>query len=143
MKIAILGPAYPFRGGLAAFNERLARQYQKAGHEVRLYTFTMQYPAWIFPGKSQFSPSSPPEDLTIIRMLNSANPLSWRKTGKRIRQEKPDLLIVRYWLPFMAPALGTVCRIVRKNKHTRILSIADNIVPHEQRPGDRTLRSEE
>src|SRR3546814_1493024 len=72
-------------------------------------------------------------------MLKSANPLSWRKTGKRIRQEKPDLLIVRYWLPFMAPALGTVCRIVRKNEHTRILSIADNIVPHEQRPGDRTL----
>lgn len=139
MKIVILGPAFPFRGGLAAFNERLAREYQKAGHEVKLYTFTLQYPSWLFPGKTQFSPSGPPEDLEIARTLNTVSPLSWRKTGKRIRAEKPDLLIVRYWLPFMAPALGTVCRIVRRSGRTRIISIVDNIVPHERRPGDRLL----
>lgn len=141
MKVIILGPAYPFRGGLAAFNERLAREYQKAGHEVKLYTFTMQYPSLLFPGKTQFSQSPPPGDLKIIRALNTINPLSWAKTGRQIREEKPDLLIVRYWLPLLAPALGTICRMVRKNSHTQIVSIVDNIVPHERRAGDRLLTS--
>ncbi|QEC53399.1 glycosyltransferase involved in cell wall biosynthesis [Anseongella ginsenosidimutans] len=139
MKIVILGPAYPYRGGLAAFNERLARQYSKAGHDVKLYTFSMQYPSLFFPGKTQLSQSPPPSDLEIIRIVNTVDPLSWAKAGKRIRREKPDLLIVRYWLPLMAPSLGTICKIVRGNGHTRIISIVDNIVPHERRIGDHLL----
>ncbi|MFS8615252.1 MAG: glycosyltransferase [Solitalea sp.] len=139
MKIILLGPAYPYRGGLAAFNERLARQYRNAGHEVKLYTFSLQYPSLFFPGKTQFSQSPPPQDLEIERVVNTVNPFNWAQVGKRIREEKPDLLIVRYWLPLMAPALGTICRIVKENGHTRIISIVDNIIPHERRPGDYLL----
>lgn len=139
MKIIILGPAYPFRGGLATFNERLARAYQEAGHQVKIYTFTVQYPSLVFPGKSQYNPKEAPEGIHIERLVNSVNPLNWWKTGRKIRAEQADLLIVRYWLPLMAPALGTICKIVGKKGSTRIVAIADNIIPHEKRPGDRPL----
>jgi glycosyltransferase involved in cell wall biosynthesis len=136
--IKIIGPAYPFRGGLASYNERLAREFLDSGYHVDMETFTTQYPNLLFPGKSQFSDGEAP-DLKIKRTVSSINPMNWLKVGKRIKNEKPDLLIVRYWLPFMAPCLGTICRIVRKNKHTKVLCLADNIVPHEKRTGDHLL----
>lgn len=134
-----MGPAYPFRGGLASYNERLAQEFQNQGHRVEIETFTIQYPGILFPGKSQYVDGKAPEHLKIKRTVNSINPLNWLRIGTRIRREKPDLLMVRYWLPFMAPALGTICRIVRKNKHTKVICLADNIVPHEKRPGDHLL----
>ncbi len=139
MKIFLLGPAYPFRGGLAAFDERLAREFQKQGFEVKIITFTLQYPGFLFPGKTQFANWDAPNDLNITRMLSSVNPLSWHKTGRYIRKEKPDLLIINYWLPFMAPAFGTVAKIARKNNHTKVISVVHNILPHEPHPGDKLL----
>ncbi len=144
-KIAILGPAYPLRGGgLATFNERLARAFTEymgrgEGNEVFIYTFSLQYPSLLFPGKSQYSDEDPPSDLDIRVRLNSINPVNWIRVGREIAGLKPDILVVRYWLPFMAPCLGTVSGIVRKNGHTRVITIADNIVPHEKRPADRML----
>ncbi|MFV0346018.1 MAG: glycosyltransferase [Bacteroidales bacterium] len=139
MKIAIVGPAYPYRGGIASYNERLAKELQVDGHEVTIYTFTLQYPDILFPGKSQYVDGSEPEDITIKRSINSINPLSWERAGRCIKKERPDILIVRYWLPFMAPSLGRVCRVARSNKHTKVICLADNIVPHEKRIGDKTL----
>ncbi|MBN2773438.1 MAG: glycosyltransferase [Prolixibacteraceae bacterium] len=141
MKIVIIGTAYPFRGGLAAFNERLAREFIKEGHSVRLETFTLQYPGFLFPGKTQFADWEKPADLEITRSVNSINPLSWIRVGRKLKKEKPDLVIFKFWLPFMAPCFGTIARFIRKNKHTRIVSIADNIIPHEKRIGDRSLTS--
>ncbi|MCB2221694.1 MAG: glycosyltransferase [Bacteroidetes bacterium] len=138
-KIVIVGPAYPLRGGLAAYNERLARAYQLQGDEVIIYTFTLQYPDFLFPGKTQYSTDKAPDDLTIRVKVNSINPLNWWSTGKEIKKLKPDLLIIKFWIPFMAPCLGTIARIVRKNKGTKVISIIDNIIPHEKRPGDHTL----
>ncbi len=138
-KIKIIGPAYPYRGGLAAYNERLAREFIKQGFQVEIETFTLQYPGILFPGKTQYADWEAPEGLKIKRTVNSINPLNWIKIGNRIRNEKPDILMVRYWLPFMAPSLGTICRKVRKNKYTKVICLADNIIPHEKRPGDRTL----
>lgn len=138
-KIVILGTAYPFRGGLAAYNERLARAYQERGDEVVIYTFSLQYPGFLFPGKTQYSSGEAPEDLSIKVRVNSVNPLNWWRVGKEIRALRPDVMIVKFWIPFMAPALGTIARVVRKNKHTRIISIIDNIIPHEKRAGDRLL----
>ena len=135
----ILGSAYPLRGGLAAYNERLARAYLQNGDDAEIVTFSLQYPGFLFPGKTQYSSEAPPTDLKITARLNSVNPLSWIKTGKTIRRQKPDLLIIKFWLPFMGPSLGTVARIVRKNRHTKIISILDNIIPHEKRPGDIAL----
>ncbi|UPL47961.1 glycosyltransferase [Hymenobacter sublimis] len=139
MKVVIIGPAYPLRGGLATYNERLARAFREAGDEVRLVTFSLQYPDFLFPGQTQFSTEPGPKDLDIEVSLNSVNPLSWYKVGNRLRRERPDVVIFRFWLPFMGPALGTVARLVRRNRHTRVVAITDNVIPHEKRPGDRPL----
>ncbi|MBP5547824.1 MAG: glycosyltransferase [Bacteroidales bacterium] len=137
MKIIIVGTAYPYRGGLSAFNERLAYEYLQRGDEVEIYTFTLQYPSFLFPGKTQFSDEPAPQKLLIHRRINSINPFNWFRVGREIAKKKPDILITKYWLPFMAPCLGTIERRVRRNRHTRIVSILDNVIPHEHRPGDR------
>lgn len=137
MKIAILGTAWPYRGGLAVYNERLAREFAAQGDEVTIYTFTLQYPSFLFPGKTQYSTEPAPKDLKIIRCLNSINPLNWLKTGRAIRKYSPDILVIKFWLPFMAPCLGKVARIARRNGMTKVVSILDNLIPHEHRPGDR------
>lgn len=137
MKITIIGPAYPFRGGLAAYNERMAREFINMGHEVTIYTFTTQYPNFLFPGKTQYSQEKAPENLKIERILSSVNPFNWIKVGNRIKREQPDVVIIRYWLPFMGPSFGTVLRRIKKNKHTKLVCLVDNIIPHEKRIGDK------
>jgi glycosyltransferase involved in cell wall biosynthesis len=136
MKIAIIGSAHPLRGGLAAFNERLAQELMSQGHEVVIYSFTLQYPSFLFPGKTQYTDEPAPPNLNIRTKVNSVNPINWLTVGSQMRSEKFDLVIVKYWLPFMGPAFGTLLRQVKKNKQTRTLCIVDNIIPHEKRPGD-------
>ena len=138
MKIIILGPVWPFRGGIAQLNESLAEELTKAGHSVEVVNFTTQYPAVLFPGKSQFTDGPQPDGLDQTRRLSSVNPLTWGCTARYILGQQPDLVLVRYWLPFMASALGTVCRKLRK-AGVKVIAVADNIVPHEHRPGDRAL----
>ncbi|WP_192823061.1 glycosyltransferase [Rufibacter sp. LB8] len=138
-KLVIVGPAYPFRGGIAAFNESLARTWLQMGHQVEIYTFTTQYPSMLFPGKTQYEEGPAPEGLTIHRALSSVNPVSWFLVGNAIRKARPDMVLFRYWLPFMAPSLGTVARIIRKNGYSRIVALTDNVVPHEKRKGDKAL----
>ncbi|WP_343318637.1 glycosyltransferase [Sphingobacterium multivorum] len=140
MRIVILGSAYPLRGGgIASFNERLAVHLQEVGHEVDIYSFSLQYPNFLFPGKSQYSDEPAPTGLHIKTTVNSINPFNWIKVGKELKKANYDLLIVRFWMPFFGPCLGTIQRQVRKNKHTKIVCIADNIIPHEQRIGDSLL----
>ncbi len=139
MKIIILGTAYPFRGGLASFNERLAYELQDMGHEVMIYTFTKQYPDFLFPGKTQLSESEAPQKLEIAQKIHSYNPLNWGKVGKELRKIAPDLLIAKFWIPFIGPSLGTIIKRAKKNGHTKAISIIDNIIPHESRIGDRQL----
>lgn len=136
-KIIIIGPAYPLRGGgIATFNERLAREFSNEGNDVTIYTFSYQYPGFLFPGSSQYSTEPAPKDLKILIKINSINPFNWIKIGNEIKKLKPDLVIVRFWLPFMGPCLGTILRRIKKNHFTRVVCIADNIIPHEHRPGD-------
>ena len=137
--IKIIGPAYPYRGGIATTNERLAQEFLSMGFDVDIETFTVQYPSFLFPGKTQYNLKEAPEGLTIKRTINSIDPLNWIRVGRRIRREKPDLVIIRYWLPFMAPSLGTIAGLIRKNRHTKVICLADNIIPHEHRPGDQLL----
>jgi len=101
----------------------------------------LQYPSLLFPGKSQYSESPAPTDIKIIRIVNSINPLNWIKVGNRIKKQKPDLVIIKFWIPFMAPCFGTIARRIKKNNFTKIISIVDNIIPHEKRVGDRILAS--
>ena len=139
MKILIVGPAWPYRGGIADFDERIAREYIKKGDEVEIFTFTLQYPSFLFPGKTQYSPDPRPEDLDIKRKVNSINPFNWIKVGRELKKKNADLLIIKFWLPLMAPCFGTIARIVKGNGKTKVVSILDNIIPHEHRPGDKIL----
>ena len=136
-KIIIIGPAHPLRGGLSTFDHRLARQLISEGYETSIYSFSLQYPGFLFPGTTQYTTDAAPEDLDIHTRINSVNPFNWIGVGRELKKQRPDLIIVRYWLPFMGPCLGTILRIVKRNHHTRVVCIADNILPHEKRIGDR------
>jgi len=137
-KIIILGSAHPLRGGgIATFNERLANAFIQEGHDVQIFSFSLQYPSFLFPGTSQFTSEPAPVDLSIHSCINSINPFNWIKVGNLIKKIQPDLVVVRYWLPFMGPCLGTILRRIKKNKTTQIVCIADNIIPHEPKPGDQ------
>lgn len=140
MKIIIIGPAHPLRGGgMATFNERLAQAFQADGHFTAIWTFSLQYPSFLFPGKSQYTTEPAPIDISIRVCINSINPWNWIKVGRQLKKERPDIIVVRFWLPFMAPCLGTLLRIAKKNKFSKVICIADNVVPHEKRIGDHLL----
>jgi glycosyltransferase involved in cell wall biosynthesis len=136
-KIVIMGPAYPLRGGLASFDERLALQFSGEGYETYIYSFSLQYPSFLFPGKTQYSDGPPPEFKNIRTRINSINPLNWIAVGREINRLQPDILLIRFWLPFMGPALGTISRFAKKNGKTKIIALTDNVIPHEKRPGDK------
>jgi glycosyltransferase involved in cell wall biosynthesis len=138
-KIIIIGPAYPLRGGLASYDERLAKEFIDAGFDTSIYTFSYQYPSFLFPGTTQYSSEPAPENIRIKVKINSVNPLNWIAVGNELKNIKPDIIVVRYWLPFMGPCLGTILRRVKKNHHTKVICIADNIFPHEKRPGDKAF----
>ncbi|MAO71221.1 MAG: glycosyl transferase family 1 [Flavobacteriales bacterium] len=136
-KVIIIGPAFPYRGGIANFNNSLAIEYKKQGADVKVYSFSLQYPSFLFPGKTQYENGNPPENIDIIPVINSINPFNWFKVVRSIKKENPDYVIFRYWLPFMAPALGTIAKLLRTT--TKIFAITDNVIPHEKRFGDYFL----
>ncbi len=138
-RILIIGPAYPLRGGIATFNQRLAKQFIEEGFECEIVSFSLQYPSLLFPGKTQFSSEPPPKELTIHSWINSVNPANWLAVGRKIKRWKPDVVLVRFWLPFMGPSLGTILRQIKKNAYTRVICLADNVVPHEKRKGDKAF----
>lgn len=135
-QLIIMGPAWPLRGNLAAFDEKLATCFIESGIQTKLCTFSLQYPGFLFPGTTQYSTDPAPKHLKIEVAMNSVNPFNWIRVGLRIKNERPDLIIVRYWIPFMGPCLGTILSIVKWNKHTKVIAIVDNMIPHEKRWGD-------
>ncbi|MBN8704312.1 MAG: glycosyltransferase [Bacteroidetes bacterium] len=138
MKIAYLSTFFPFRGGIAQFNASLYRELEKT-NEIQAFTFTRQYPDLLFPGQTQFVTDQDAVDrIPAIRSLDTINPVSWEKTAKIIRNQQPDLLLMKFWMPFFAPSLGYVSGKVRKGK-TKSIAILDNVIPHEKRPGDLAL----
>lgn len=139
--LVIIGPAWPLRGGLAAFDEQLARTFSSRDISTRIETFSLQYPSLLFPGKTQYTDQPAPTDVTIHAGIHSMNPLNWLIMGWKLKKEKPSLIIVRYWIPFLAPCLGTICRIARLNKNTKVICIVDNMIPHEKRFADKLLSS--
>lgn len=136
-KVIIIGPAHPYRGGIANFNNSLAKAYKENGDDVQVFSFKLQYPSFLFPGKTQYEDSDPPKDIKIRSIINSISPWNWFNVVRAINKENPDYLVIRYWLPFMAPCLGTIARLV--NSNIKILAITDNIIPHEKRFGDFSL----
>lgn len=139
MKIILLGPAHPYRGGIATFNDRLALQFMAEGHNVEVCTYKLQYPSFLFPGKSQFTDAPAPKGLKIERKLNSINPLNWVIIGEELKRKNADLIITRLWLPYMVPCLASVAWMAKNNNHTKVIAILDNVIPHEKRLGDKLL----
>lgn len=139
-KIIVVSPAYPLRGGIASSSERLAEEIAEQGYEVELLSFSLQYPNFLFPGKTQYvDPETPAPAIPIHSKINSINPFNWWSVGRWLKKQNADIIVMRYWLPFMAPALGMIARIARKNPRTKVIALADNVLPHEPRFGDRTL----
>ena len=139
-KVIIIGSAWPLRaGGLATFNERLAKQFMEEGFDTSIYTFSLQYPSFLFPGSTQLSNEPAPAHLKIKACINSINPFNWLKVGNELRKIKPNYIVVRFWMPFFGPCLGTILKLVNRNKFTQIICIADNVIPHEKRMGDTLL----
>lgn len=130
--VVIVGPAYPLRGGLSTYNERLCKAYNDNGDKASILSFSLQYPSILFPGKTQYSTEAAPDNIDIDTAINSINPLNWLRVGKKYRKMAPDVMVFRYWMPFMAPCLGTIAREVKKNGKTKLVAIADNIYPHEK-----------
>lgn len=137
MKIIILGTAYPYRGGLSAFTERLAQEFVTKNHQVEIFTFTHQYPDFLFPGKTQYSTEPQHNNLKITRLVHSYNPFNWVKIGNKIAKEAPDVVVFTYWTPYMSPCMGTIARRARKNHHTKVVALVHNMIPHETNVLDR------
>lgn len=136
-KIIIIGPAYPLRGGPALLNENLCSELLKAGHAAQIVSFSFQYPSFLFPGTTQFDISRGKPSCTIHPLIHTLYPLSWIKTARFILNQKPDFVLIRYWLPYFAPSLGTIARSI--SRHTHVLALVDNLIPHEKRAGDKVL----
>lgn len=138
-RVALVGPFWPYRGGIAHFSTALAGGLQRRGHSVRAATFRRQYPSLLFPGTSQLEGGSPPAEAPqAVRLLDSLNPISWYQTARQIAREGADVAILAYWTPFLAPAMGTVARLL-KRWGVRVLCVVHNAIPHERRPGDLIL----
>jgi glycosyltransferase involved in cell wall biosynthesis len=138
-KILIIGPAWPLRGGLATYNERLCKSFTELGHECEIVSFSLQYPSFLFPGKTQLSDDPKPNNIKIHSLINSINPFNWLKAGIFLKNQNYDLVIFRYWMSFMAPAFGTISRLIKSNNYSKVITIADNIIPHEQQFFDRAF----
>ena len=138
MKIVIVGPAYPLRGAMAQMNAILGHHLSQK-HDVQIVSFTRQYPSLLFPGKSQIDPGKPLFNVPTVSLIDSINPISWYRAARYITNQKPDVIIFRYWMPFFAPCFGSIARLVKRKINAQVIFICDNIIPHEKRPGDVAL----
>jgi glycosyltransferase involved in cell wall biosynthesis len=137
LKIILIGPSFPFRGGIANFNDSLYNSLV-SNHEVLIIGFSLQYPSLFFPGKSQFDRDSG-RMTRARRMINTINPFSWFRAADEISRFKPDCIIVHYWMPFFAPALGTIIRLVKKKRDAVTIGLLHNVNPHEKMTGGNRL----
>jgi glycosyltransferase involved in cell wall biosynthesis len=136
--VVLLGPAYPYRGGIAHFTEKMYRGLCTLGHTVDVVTFRRQYPRFVFPGHSQFEPPEVAAPFVAERLIDTLNPLSWRHTAASVAARRPDVVVVSYWMPFFAAAFASIARRLRR-QNIPVLAILHNVLPHERHPGDRWL----
>ncbi len=134
MRIIIVGPAYPYRGGIAHYTGSLYKSFLNRGHEVKIFNFKRLYPKSLFPGKTQFETSPQSEEIASERIIDSINPINWLIAGAKILKEKPDAVIFKYWLPFFAPCYGVISLIIKIFSNSKIIFICHNITPHEKFP---------
>lgn len=130
----LIGPAHPLRGGIADFNQALSLAYNSLGVKNKIFTFSLQYPKFLFPGKTQLAQGEKAQNLNIEVSINSINPFTWLKTANKIVKEKPEYIVIHYWMPFMAPCLGTIARRIKKRTKVKVIGLMHNVIPHESFP---------
>lgn len=138
MKIICIAPGYPLRGGISNFNTALCSNLAASGHDASVISFSLQYPGFLFPGKTQFETGEPPDGISITPIINSINPLSWIRTARRIRSEVPDLVILHHWMPFISMSLGYIVRRLGKRDYP-VIAVCHNVIPHEKQAGWKIL----
>jgi glycosyltransferase involved in cell wall biosynthesis len=138
-RIALVGPAYPLRGGIAQYMAILYQKLVQRGHQVLFVSFRKQFPKLLFPGTTQLESSQDLVPVKSIRLFTPWNIGSWWRSARAIRQFQPDLIVFKWWMPFFGPGFGTLSRWAIRRTATRILYIVDNAIPHEPRPGDKAL----
>ena len=139
MNIICIGPAHPLRGGIANFNTALCRSFSRAGHRASVISFSLQYPGFLFPGKTQVEEGEAPPDIPIRPLINSINPFSWMKVVRVIRAASPDMVVIHHWMPFIAMSLGYIVRRMKKKQACPVIAIAHNVIPHEKKPGWKSM----
>ena len=139
MRIAVVGPLAPWRGGLAQYLQLLGEELSQRA-EVRGWTFTRQYPEFLFPGTSQLDPEAPRARFPVASTLDSIAPWSWRRTAAALETFAPGLAILKWWMPFFGPSFASSVGPLRR-RGTRVVLVCDNLVPHEHRPFDREFSS--
>ncbi len=130
MRISLIGPFPPFRGGISDFNSALYNELSKE-NDLQVINYSTQYPKFLFPGKTQYkviADESPKSE----RLLSSVNLFSWNKTANKITEFQPDIVVMHYWMPFFAPALRKVSLSLKKDIDAKIIAICHNITPHEK-----------
>src|SRR5262245_14395977 len=137
-KLAVLGPSYPFRGGIAHYSTVLVRELRKK-HTVKFMTLCRQYPERLFPGKSQYDDSACGFKEENHPQRDSLNPVTWVKTALALRKEKVDLVVVQWWNPFFGPAFGTIVNLLTLISKSKICFLCHNVIPHESKLLDRLL----
>ena len=137
-RFCLIGPAYPYRGGISHYNTTLIRALAER-HDVHALNFKRLYPDFLFPGKTQYDESEAPYEAPSERIIDSINPLTWIRAGFRAARRHPDVVIVQWWHPFFAPAVFVICAVLRCMKAGEILFVCHNVVPHERSPLDRML----
>lgn len=137
MRVALLGPLAPWRGGLAQYLQRLGETLARDA-EVRGWTFTRQYPGFLFPGTGQLDPATPLPAFPVRATLDSIGPWTWRATARALERFAPGAVILKWWMPFFAPSFASAVGPLRR-RGTRVVLVCDNLVPHERRPFDAAL----
>ncbi len=131
MRICVVGPTYPYRGGIAHYTTLLVRHLREAGHWTRLYSFTRQYPTWLFPGKTDKDTSVAPLKVDCEYVLDPVNPITWWRLYRKVRADAPDVLVLQWWVPYWTPCLTMISRWIKRHTNIRIVFICHNVVPHE------------
>jgi len=131
VRICVVGPTYPYRGGIAHYTTLLVKHLREAGHWTQLYSFTRQYPTWLFPGKTDKDPSATPLKVACEYVLDPINPLTWWRLCRKVRADAPDLLILQWWVPYWTPSLTVISRWIKRHTNIPVIYICHNVVPHD------------
>lgn len=140
MRICLVGPAYPYRGGISHFTQMLSATMTAEGHEPHIVSFTRLYPSFLFPGRTQYEEQGARVRIEGERVIDSIDPRSWKRAGRAVANFKPDVIVVQWWHPFFAPAFRGVISNARKFAgRPSVVYLCHNVLPHESSRHDRML----